>query len=290
MKRKVGFAVAGVLAAFGALLVFLYLRDNRVQSAAPSPAPAQVSDQIPVEIDEELDGLVSGVEETDLSVLPADLAFELPTNGALTAFDAVGNIVELGEPIDVPPDYLTVVFGVSSERALGGRVRPGDTVAVIVSFADDVISSELDPSVADTAEEKAGRTTDVLLHKALVTDVQVEDIVGAVRTTDGLTVGVPEGSVSGTNSQVYYVTLALPSTQIERLIYALEYGQIWLANQPSTAGDATNGIVTQENIHEEVSIFIDRDDLLVGGPEDPADAEGVVGDTAVDVTTDGEGS
>jgi hypothetical protein len=265
--------------------VFLYLRDNRVQSAAPAPTPAVVSDQTPVDIDDDLDVLVSGNDEgeTDVSVLPEDLAFELPTNGALTAFDSIGNIVELGEPIEVPQDYLTVVFGVSSERALGGRVRPGDTVAVIVSFADDVISDELD--TAGTAEEKSGRTTDVLLHKALVTDVQVEDIIGAVRTTDGLTVGVAEGSVSGTNSQVYYVTLALPSTQIERLIYALEYGQIWLANQPSTAGDATNGIVTQDNIHEEVSIFIDRDDLLVGGPEEPAEVDG---DAPADSSTDAE--
>ncbi len=282
MKRKVGFAVAGVLATFGALLVFLYLRDNRVQSAAPAPTPAVVSDQTPVDIDDDLDGLVSDIEETDASVLPEDLAFELPTNGALTAFDSIGNIVELGEPIEVPPDHLTVVFGVSSERALGGRVRPGDTVAVIVSFADDVISSE--GNIGGTAEEKPGRSTDVLLHKALVTDVQVEDIIGAVRTTDGLTVDVAEGSVSSTNSQVYYVTLALPSTQIERLIYALEYGQIWLANQPSTAGDATNGIVTQENIHEEVSIFIDRDDLLVGGPEEPAEVDG---DAPADSSTGG---
>ena len=287
MKRKVGFAVAGALAAFGVLLVFLYLRDNRVQSAAPAPTPAVVSSQTPVGVDAELDGLVSGIdeEETDVSVLPEDLDFELPTNGALTAFDSIGNIVELGEPIEVPPDHLTVVFGVSSERALGGRVRPGDTVAVIVSFADDIISSELD--TAGTTEEESGRSTDVLLHKALVTDVQVEDIIGAVRTTDGLTVDVAEGSVSGTNNQVYYVTLAVPSTQIERLIYALEYGQIWLANQPSTAGDVTNGIVTQENIHEDVSIFIDRDELLVGGPEESADVDG---DAPADSSPGGGGS
>lgn len=264
MKRKVGFAVAGVLAAFGALLVFLYLRDNRVQSAAPASASVPISERVDITLDDDLE-LAEQVNPIDDLEIPEDLAYEIPLDGALTTFDLEGNIVELGEPIEIPADHLTVVFGISSERALGGRVRPGDTVAVVVSFADDVLPSEGEES---EEESTPGRTTDVLLHKALVTDVQVEDIIGAVRSTDGLTVDVAEGSVSGTNSQVYYITLALPSTQIERLIYALEYGQIWLANQPSTAGDATNGIVTQENIHEEVSIFINRDDLLIGGPSD----------------------
>ncbi|MDH3752596.1 MAG: RcpC/CpaB family pilus assembly protein [Acidimicrobiia bacterium] len=246
MKRKIGFAVAGIMATFGALLVFLYLKDNRNASEAAPPTP-----EVVVEESEEL-----------LPLEQEPLAAPDPiVEGALTAIDAEGFIVNLGDPIEVPPDYLTVTFGLTSERALGGRVRPGDTVAIVSSFVTE-------------PEEVAGEnatSTDVLLHKALVADVQVEDTFIAATNSNGIAIEVAEGSLNPTNSLTYYVTIALPASQVERLVYALEFSNIWLAYQPAEAGENTNGVTTQESIHQEVSIFIDRDDLEALDEEAPED-------------------
>lgn len=269
MKRKIGFAVAGVLATLGALLVFLYLKDNRNSSTTAAPpdtsAPADVADDSPDD----------GPTEEPVAAEPAAEADPAGESGSLTRLTEDNQIVELGQPVDIPADYLQVSFSMSSERALGGRIRPGDTVAVVASFSE-VLSEE------DGGTGGVVQTTDVLLHKALVADVQVEDVLGATQTTAGFTVDVPEGALNGTNSQLYTISIAVPSTQVERLVYALEYGSIWLAHQPPEAGDTTNGIVTIDSIHEEVSIFIDRDDLSGVATDDDVPAEDLAFDGDAD--------
>lgn len=262
MKRKIGFAVAGVMATFGALLVFLYLKDNRSTSTA-QPAPAAdvgavgdlaASDPPPSQDD-------GGDDDGNDDPLSLDPVTE---TGSLTAVTATNEIIEFGDPVVVPPDYLQVTFSMSTDRALGGRVRPGDTVAVIASFNESL-------PTADGQGEETVQTTDVLLHKALVADVQVQDVLGATTSSASIAVEVPEGALNATNSQIYTITIAVPATQVERLVYALEYGSVWLAYQGAEAGETTNGIVTADNIHQEVSIFIDRDDLSALSEGAPAD-------------------
>ncbi len=241
MKRKIGFAVAGLLAACGAFLVFLYLRDSQSaqETAAPEPVPAAEAEEEPVGED----GAPADPADPDAPAAPGDLAF----------VDA--------DPVEFPEEFLTVTFQTSAERALGGRIRPGDTVAVVVSFT---------PDLPEFGGELA-RTTDVLLHKALVVDVQVEDTFTASTVTAPASSPVKEGSLSGLIASNYFVTLALPASHVERLVYALEYGEIWLAYQPAEAGENSNGVMSQEGIHQEASIFIDRDqisDLDDPAPED----------------------
>jgi pilus assembly protein CpaB len=266
MKRKIGFAVAGVMATFGALLVFLYLRDNRsTTTAAPEPAAdVAVADDVAAP-----EPIPVSTDDADGDPLTIDPVVE---NGSLTAVTATNQIIELGDPVIVPPDYLQVSFTMATERALGGRVRPGDTVAVIASFNETL-------PTADGAGTETVQTTDVLLHKALVADVQVQDVLGATTGSASVAVEVPEGALNATNSQTYTITIAVPATQVERLVYALEYGSVWLAYQGAEAGETTNGIVTATNIHQEVSIFIDREDLAA-----------LTGDAPADLAFDGVGS
>jgi pilus assembly protein CpaB len=266
MKRKIGFAVAGVMATFGALLVFLYLKDNRSTSTA-QPAPAAdvgaVGDLAVAEPAPSQSGDGDGNGDNGDNVDPLSLD-PVTETGSLTAVTATNEIIEFGDPVVVPPDYLQVTFSMSTDRALGGRVRPGDTVAVIASFNESL-------PTADGQGEETVQTTDVLLHKALVADVQVQDVLGATTSSASIAVEVPEGALNATNSQVYTITIAVPATQVERLVYALEYGSVWLAYQGAEAGETTNGIVTSDNIHQEVSIFIDRDDLSALTGDAPAD-------------------
>ena len=282
MKRKIGFAVAGVMATFGALLVFLYLKDNRNTSTAAPPAPADTAavDDFSA-IDPPDDQSADAADAAD----PAAVDPISAEKGSLTQITFDNRIIELGDPVVVPPDYLQVSFTTTADRALGGRVRPGDTVAIIVSFNETVEDDE--------GAEQQTQTTDVLLHKALVADVQVEDVLGGTSSSAGMTVEVPEGALNGTNSQLYTISIAVPSTQVERLVYAVEHGSVWLAYQPPEAGETTNGIVTIENIHEEVSIFIDREDLtaLTGdeGQDAPADLAFDLGDETAPVEEDPEG-
>jgi pilus assembly protein CpaB len=135
-----------------------------------------------------------------------------------------------GSSVAVPDGYLTTTISLEPQRAVGGVLSPGATVAITASFAG-----------GDGGQAQSG----VILQKVLVTNVQVAD-PAAADTTDTTTAA----NRPGTSPQgALLVTLALPANEITRLIYTAEHGTIWLSVDPRNAPDAPGGAVGRNGVY-----------------------------------------
>ena len=90
---------------------------------------------------------------------------------------------------------------------MGGRVTPGSHVAVLGSF--------------DSSGGTSEKTTGIILHKALVTNVQVDENSSKPDDPDV----APTAKV--------FVTLAGTADQVTSVTFAAEHGTVWLAAEPS---------------------------------------------------------
>ncbi len=120
---------------------------------------------------------------------------------------------------------------INPSRAVGGQILPGERVAV-VSYVGDVNLSD------DTVDPASG----LLLRQALVTNVQS---------------AAPETLTSEENDRNrqtpvsdLLVTLAVDPTQVERLVFADEFGIIWLAREGEEPAAESGELVGIDNLFE----------------------------------------
>lgn len=123
------------------------------------------------------------------------------------------------EATGVAPGMLQVTVAMDAVRAIGGQVRKGDSVAVTMSFEDP-------------------DTTHLVLHKVRVTDVRTAD--GALLST-AATGPAPVGNL--------LVTLAVDGPSLERVVFAAEYGRLWLAWEPKEANEAGTKVQTKSGVN-----------------------------------------
>lgn len=154
----------------------------------------------------------------------------LPT-GTLTSLDGVaGRVlvtdVDAGSPltaglfgtaedlrnetaaVPVPEGMVDVSVTLEPQRVIGGRVRPGDTVAVVGSFDGDA------------------ERTKILVRQAVVTAVQTEALPDAE---------LGDGAVEAAPTANYIIGLAVSPADLERVVYTQEWGRIYLAIDPTSA-------------------------------------------------------
>lgn len=165
--------------------------------------------------------------------------------------------------VDVPDDLLEVTVSLAPDRAMGGLVSPGDLVAVLASFdpfdiqavepgsleqvfgtLGGVVSTDLEiPGV--TPNLKTPNSTHIIIHKALVTSVQIERLPAQPDREDAEAVGVelaPTGNL--------LITLALDAPAVERVVFSSEHGAVWLAKEPPAAPEAGTQIQTRGTIYQ----------------------------------------
>jgi len=281
MKRKtIGVSAALVFALVGVALLITYSRASNQDVAAPVewvpvlvleaavPAGTPVSD---------LQGRLMANQVDVTAAPPARLADLGDVANMVTARDLgpdrpleVGDFVDPAAyarpiaPISVPADLLQASVALSPERVLGGQIRPGDKVAVVASFPDGVIPSGDQAALASAGDTSAeivipdeadvpqpqtlvtsgvgrGRTSHLLVHQALVTNVQVENLpVDASANEDPTVLSLaPTGN--------FVVSLGLSVADLERLVFAKEFGTLWLAIEPDMAVDTESPRVQHAN-------------------------------------------
>lgn len=131
--------------------------------------------------------------------------------------------------IQVPDSLQEVTIPVVPERAVGGAFTPGDTLGVIVSFgAGD-----------------SGQNTSFILHRALVTAIQYSagDVSGANAAASG-----SETSARSAPTDRLLITFAVSSLDAARLVFAAEFGNIWLTLEGPSATVGGEGIVTLKQL------------------------------------------
>jgi pilus assembly protein CpaB len=129
--------------------------------------------------------------------------------------------------LQIPADHQALSIGVDLTRQVAGFVTPGDSVSMVVSM------------------ERGGAQR----SQFLLQNIQVL-AVGETALSNAAAQGGGGRVAQGRSSQnLTAVTLAVPETHVERVVYAAENGSIYLTLMPPNAeAAATGGGVTADNV------------------------------------------
>jgi pilus assembly protein CpaB len=267
MRRMLTLGVALVLAILGTILLVAYVRGAEQRALEGQELASIYVVSTPVERGAGLDvvresvilteiprfavadGAVSDLQTLAGLVPTADLH---PGEQLLAQRFATPETLDTEARVEVPSEFLQLTIQLSPERTIGGQLIPGDLVAVIASFepfrlggfepgedpdpeipvipVDPLLEEEERPLVLETPN-----ATRVLLNKVLVTGVQFQDAeaTGSARVS-------PTGTI--------LVTLAATAEEAERIVFAMEYGTVWLARQDPDAQEPDTAVRTRANI------------------------------------------
>lgn len=137
--------------------------------------------------------------------------------------------------VEVPTGMQEVSFQLEPQRIAGGRIAVGDRVGMFLSFE----------AGADPANEKDA-TTQMSIRKALVTAVQRAPQVAAKEETEDGTnpqdTTLPEGSLM--------LTVAVNDVDAGKIVFASEFGRLWLTKEPLDAKDNGPRIERKEVVYK----------------------------------------
>ncbi|MFP3902107.1 MAG: Flp pilus assembly protein CpaB [Acidimicrobiia bacterium] len=261
MRRKIiGIVAAVVLAAVGTLALVGYVRSAKDRAVAgerlvevyvldgPVPKGASLELVRGAVKREEVPAKVRAEDAvTDLSDLDADLLAGVDLRPGEQLLRS-----RLVDPADlararVPEGRQELSVALEPERAVGGTLRAGDTVGVVLSF---------DPFKRGGGSETSNMTH-MILHKVVVTSVQFDPnetetasdaVVPSSRGDDGDDDENGDGNdgeeVDRAPQNRLIVTLALTAPEVERVVFAAEFGHIWLTAEGPDADESGTRIVT----------------------------------------------
>lgn len=236
MRRFLGIA-AGVVAAIIGTIILMSVVQDRANDAGKEPDLGSVL------VVKKLIPRQTSVEMISTSLEVTQIPVDLIAPGAVASLDQIQSglvtatellpgeqlLIErfvdprVQDRLVVPDGLQEVTISLPVPRVLGGELIAGDTVGVIASFTVKVNDEDV-PSTA------------FLLHKVLVTSVQFS-------TNDALAIeqslGTSEFDVNRYPADFVMVTLAVSSADAARIVYASEFGTMWLTleGEKSSVGD-----------------------------------------------------
>jgi pilus assembly protein CpaB len=263
-KRLFGVIIALALAAVGTAVIVGYVdRAEERATADEARVPVLVVDEpidrgatieeveravrtvlVPAKV--QAAGSMETLSDVEGLVAAVDL---IPGEQVLSTRFVAPQVLETETAVQVPDGLLQVTVSLTPERALGGSLRPGSTVAVVASFEPFELGGASEPSEFGVipTEEKTPNTTHIILHKVLVTKMQVEELPtgsgSAGESANDSGVGLaPTGNL--------LVTLAVTAAEMEKIVFSQEHGAVWLAHEPLNASEAGTQIQTRGSIYE----------------------------------------
>lgn len=266
--RYVGSAEDRALAGQEAIEVLLVSETIPAGSPAESLAPKVELALIPAKA--QAPGSIVDLAELEGLVTSVDL---VPGEQVLASrFVTAEELAEEAE-LEIPDGLVEITVSLSPERAVGGELKPNDQVAVFSSFEpfdlgsveptgiDDITEvlevlfptdPETGAQISDDDTRAPGtlstpNTTNIILHKVLVTNVQVERAPTNAPSADTELTAVqiaPTGNL--------LVTLAIDPENAERIVFTAEFGSLWLANETPGASEEDDQIQTRSIIYEEL--------------------------------------
>ena len=133
----------------------------------------------------------------------------------------------------VPAGFQEVSFQLEPQRVAGGRIAVGDHVGIFLSFEDGAYKPKLEDA-----------TTQLTLRKVLVTAVQRAAVVeepaeGEANPQDTT---LPAGSLM--------LTVAVNDVDAGKIVFASEFGRLWLTKEPLDAQDNGPRIERKEVVYK----------------------------------------
>lgn len=244
-KRLLGVLAAVILAGVGTTFLVAYVHgaerralageetvDVLVVSQAVEKAtkaeelkPFVTTERVPLKVRAE--GSVASLDDLDGKVAAVDL---LPGEQIVSARFITPTQLAEESQIEVPDGLQELTISLEPQRAVGGQILPGETVGLLASFEPEVLPYN----------------SKFLLHKLLVTNVQVEQLPPErSEEQDGPT--GPELAPTGN----LLITLAVDVPQSERIVFAAEHGTIWLTAEPESATEDGSIIRDAEGIYRD---------------------------------------
>lgn len=142
--------------------------------------------------------------------------------------------------VTVPAGMQELTIKLPIERVVGGALGAGDTVGIILSFAGD---------------GGVPAQTQMTFDKVLVTAVQLSSGANAQDTSASQTTSSTGGGGLGTSPASstssggeYLLTLARSASDAERIVYAAEFGKIYLTKESAGAQGSTSGTVDRTKV------------------------------------------
>lgn len=244
-SRLLAGAAAVVLAIIGAFLVFSYAQNSDARAmAGMEPVNVLVlQNAVPAGTKTEALAESVAVEQLPASAVPDSALKDLKgAAGNVTAVDLVAGEQLLAErlidpkkaqianSIEVPKGLQEVSFLLEPQRVAGGTLVPGDHVGVMISFEEG-------PS--DVTE--GGPTTQFVFHRILVTNVQGAP-VSTPETEQQEGEPLPAGSLM--------ITVAVDDVDATEIVFASEFGTIWLTKEPKDASQSDPTIVDKTEVYK----------------------------------------
>ena len=252
--RLIAAGLMAVLAIVGIVLVTNYVNTAEARAlaeqeprevhlvTAPVPAGTPV-DELPEFLGQQMlptvtvpENAVTDLAEHQGTVVGVDLV-----PGEILLASRLVDPVALEEPgtIPVPEGMQEITLQLSPSQVVGGQLDAGDTVGIFVSFPE--------------GDDGAPRTT-LEFHNVLVTAVQGAPVAAApadpADPADPAAEGVegaedpnaappvPEGTI--------LLTLAVDAAQAEEIVFASQFGTVWLSNEPEDALENENGATMED--------------------------------------------
>lgn len=273
-RKWLGVVLSIVLAVLGTFVLIRYVQsaEDRALADQETVEVLVVSDTIPegatleevalnvstkrIPVAAQALGSVSDLSQIQGEVTAVDL---VPGEQIVSSRFTTLAVLEASKEIEVPADLLQVTLSLSPERAVGGGLEPGDIVAYVASFdpfeLSGAVPGEEDPQTVqvvvqndqtptDAAPPKTPNTTHIILHKLLVTNVQIEKLPVPEAETAAEEQGVelaPTGNL--------LVTLAADAPSIEKIIFTAEFGKTWLAREGEEATELDTGIISRGSVY-----------------------------------------
>lgn len=274
MRRSViGVVLALVLAGVGtvALVAFVSRAEARALEGEELVEVYVIAELIPAGTPAEQIEPALVVEEVPLKVRPEDSVDNLGNlAGQVAGVDLVPgeqllssrfvtrtNFTNREAGVDVPDDKIEITIALDPERAIGGLLLPGDTVAVFASFEPFDLNANvvevdgeevpLPASISTDIETKTPNTTDILIQKVLVTAVQEA-------VSNGFDDDDERDRLTESPEDQLLVTLAVDPADAERIIFTAEFGLVWLGAERSTVPGLDDPAQTRASVYQDAEV------------------------------------
>ena len=281
MKRRVlGIVLALILATVGTLALVAYVKSAKKDAS-------KNEEQVKVYVVTKDIRLGATVSEIKQQITLTDVPKRLEVTGAVTDLTQLKDTLVAGvrlkageqllssrlvDPLTlvrvaVPNGLQEMTVALSPERAVGAALSPGDTVGIVISYDSGSISST-GPTTestttlaggADTTSSTTPRslsTTHLTLQKILVTAVQLSQQDS--QRASKINVAAPSGAgpadtiaanVNEAPSGQLLITLAVSGPQVEQIVFAAEFGHIWLTLEGANADEGGTRILTLDQAY-----------------------------------------
>jgi pilus assembly protein CpaB len=144
--------------------------------------------------------------------------------------------------VKIPAGLQEVSFQLQPDRVIGGRLVAGDHVGVFISLEKGALEDKLD-----------AETTKLTVRKALVTAVQrapepAATAQPAPTATSGNNGPQAEDTTLPTGSLM--LTVAVNDVEAAKIVFAAEFGKMWLSKEPLDAKDSGPRIIQRSEVYK----------------------------------------